>query len=589
MKTILKSKKPCVPVRERAKQAGLSPLLAHLVACRIKEENIDFQKILHPQGQDIPHPNLLKNMERASERIAKAIIGKEAIVSFGDYDCDGQTGNSVIAKSMQDLFGVDSLRYRPLVGNRLTEGYGLTQSMCNHILSMHSLPDLVITTDCGSSDGKQIAQLKEKGIDVIVTDHHEIPKEGVPVSAYTTINPMQDGCKYPDKSIAGCMVAWLTMCAVKIKLAEQGYFDSAPNLTSLLDFVALGTIADAVSLFSPVNRYVINAGLKIINSRQRHPWIAAVNLVDQEYKHGLTVQDIAFQLAPRINARSRMDDPYAALYYLLAETETTATEYLAVLDQDNTRRKEVEKEMKEEAFRQVEEHWSEFHHSIVVFDESFHAGVQGIIASRLTEKYGVPTIVFSPTSVEGVLSGSARTIEEVHIRKVLQNISDTDPDIILQFGGHKGAAGLKIAMDNIWEFRILFNRAIQTIVGTETELLPTIAIDASLAEKGLIHMGSYEDLQKLQPFGNGFEEPVFADNFTVQGVKMIGATKVHASLSLKDMMGRSHKGVWFWAVDTPEDKSPVTPGDNIRCAYRLNKNIFRGTESLQLMVHCIST
>ncbi len=587
MEVILKSKKASEKVRQKAKQAGLSPLQAHLIACRVHHLNIDFQKILRPTGKDIPHPNLLKGMSKGAKRIADAIVNGEAIVTFGDFDCDGLTGNAIFSTTLLQHFKVNPLQYRPMEGNRLTDGYGLTQKICDEILSMPIKPDLVITTDCGSSDEQRIAQLKKAGIDVIVTDHHEIPKEGVPNSAFVTINPMQKGCEYPDKSIAGCMVAWLTMCAVKINLVERGYIESSHSLTGLLDYVALGTIADAVSLFSPVNRYVINIGLRLMGNQSRCCWKAAAHQICKENAI-FTVQDIAFQLAPRINARSRVNDPYAALHFLLAETDITAREYFEIISNDNATRKDIEKKMKTDALVQAEELRKSFRHSIAVYGDSFHPGVQGIVASRLTDKFGVPTIVFSPTEDPDVLTGSARTIESVPIRDVIQNIADQKSDIVLQFGGHKGAAGLKIPKNKIEEFRNLFDAEVKKIVGQETILVPVVEIDTSLADKGLIHMHSFKEIQKLQPFGNGFEEPIFADTFIVQDMKFIGETKVHASLNLKDTKGQTHKGVWFWALDNPDDEVPLKSGDFVQCAYKLNKNVFRGRENLQLMVQSLS-
>ena len=579
-KTFIPRKKDLL-VEEKIIRNGFSPLMAHIISSRTNDANADFQTILRSRLKDIPHPSLLLNAEKGAERIADAIVNKEAILSIGDFDCDGQTGNTVIIKSLA-LFGVDPTLSKAFVGHRLEEGYGVTELLCNRILSMPQKPSLIITTDCGSSDEPRIAQLKAYGIDVVVTDHHEVPREGSPASACCTINPVQPGCEYPDKSVAGCMVAWLTMCMVNIVLSKRGFIERQV-LANLLDYVALGTVADAVSLLSVTNRAVIGHGLSLINKKSRPCWSVAfqeLGMSDQR----MTAQDIAFKIAPRINARSRMDDPYIALQYLISENQTTTREYFTVLDNDNTKRKEIEREMQILCYEQVEEFRKEFQHSAVAAHESFHAGVQGIVASRVTETYGTPTVILSPTNKEGIYSGSVRTVEGIHIREVLQSIEDKTPGTLLQFGGHKGAAGLKIKTENIENFRKLFNREIIRKIGTDP-LSPILKTDGELARKGLLSLDTFMGMQMLQPFGNGFEEPIFHDRFTVQEAKFIGKDNpVHLSMQLIDSTGQRVKAIWFSAVEEAGMPLPVKMGDDVTCGYMLMANTFKNNTTLQLMV-----
>ena len=581
MKKVFVQRKKDLFVEEEIIRSGFLPLLAHVIASRTNDASVDFQSILRSVLKDIPHPSLLLNAEKGAERIADAIINKEAILSIGDYDCDGQTGNAVIIKSLT-LFGVDPTLFKAVVGHRLQEGYGVTQALCERILSMPVKPCLIITTDCGSSDEPRIAQLKDHGIDVVVTDHHEVPREGSPASAYCTINPVQPGCEYPDKAIAGCMVAWLTMCMVNIALTKRGVRERQV-LVDLLDYVALGTVADAVSLLSATNRAVIQHGLLLINKKSRPCWSIAfqeLNMSDQR----MTAQDIAFKIAPRINARSRMDDPFIALQYLISDSQITAREYFTILDNDNTKRKAIECEMQILCYAQVEEARKEYQHSAVAAHESFHAGVQGIVASRITETYGTPTVILSPTAQEGIYSGSVRTIEGIHIREVLQRIEDDNPGTLLQFGGHKGAAGLKINSEKIEVFRKLFNREIIRKIGTEP-LSPLLKTDGELATRGLLNLDTYMGLQMLQPFGNGFEEPVFQDRFTVQDANFIGKDNpVHLSMQLIDISGEKVKAIWFSAVEKAGMPLPVRIGAEVICAYMLMANTFRNETNLQLMI-----
>lgn len=581
MKKVFVPRKKDLIVEEKVIAKGFDPILAHIISSRTDDANADYQLILRSALKDIPHPSLLLNVTKGAERIADAIVNKEAILSIGDYDCDGQTGNAVIVKSMS-LFGVDPTLFKPVVGHRLNEGYGVTQPLCDRILAMPVRPTLIITTDCGSSDEPRIAQLKAHGIDVVVTDHHEVPREGAPVSAYCTVNPVQPGCDYPDKSVAGCMVAWLTMCMVNIVLEKRGVIERQ-ILANLLDYVALGTVADAVSLLSITNRAVIQHGLALINNKVKPCWSIAfqeLNMTDQR----MTAQDIAFKIAPRINARSRMEDPFVALQYLLSNNQVTTREYFTVIDNDNTRRKQIERDMQSLCFEQVEEARKEFQHSAVAAHESFHAGVQGIVASRVTETYGTPTVILSPTNKEGIYSGSVRTIENIHIREVLQTIEDENPGILLQFGGHKGAAGLKINAEKIELFRKLFNDEIVRRIGMEP-LSPLLKTDGELAGKGLLSMDTYMTMQMLQPFGNGFEEPVFHDRFTVKAAKLIGKDNpVHLSMELVDFVGKQVRAIWFSAIAEAGMPIPVTVGEEVTCGYILMTNTYRNETNLQLMV-----
>ena len=580
MKKVFVQREKDLFVEEEIIGKGFSPLLAHIISSRTNDASADFQMILRSVLKDIPHPSLLLNAEKGAERIADAIVNKEAMLSIGDYDCDGQTGNSVIIKSMA-LFGVDPTLFKPVVGHRLQEGYGITQPLCERILSMPVKPSLIITTDCGSSDEPRIAQLKAHGIDVVVTDHHEVPRDGSPASAYCTINPVQPGCGYPDKAIAGCMVAWLTMCMVNIVLSTRGVRERQ-LLVSLLDYVALGTVADAVSLLSATNRAVIQHGLQLINKKSRPCWSIAFQELNISQR--MTAQDIAFKIAPRINARSRMDDPFIALQYLISDSQITTREYFTVLDNDNTKRKAIEREMQTLCYAQVEEARKEYQHSAVAAHESFHAGVQGIVASRVTETYGTPTVILSPTAKEGVYSGSVRTIEGIHIREVLQRIEDENPGTLLQFGGHKGAAGLKINTEKIEVFRKLFNREIIRRIGDEP-LSPLLKTDGELTLRGLLNLDTYMSLQMLQPFGNGFEEPIFHDRFTVQEAKFIGKENpVHLDMQLVDLNGERVRAIWFSAIEEVGMPLPVKIGAEVICAYMLMANTYNNETNLQLMI-----
>jgi single-stranded-DNA-specific exonuclease len=563
-------------------ELGLSVFLAHLLACRTPQKTVKLQPIIHPSLRYLDHPRLLKDVDSAALRVIQAIGEGHRIGIVTDYDVDGICSHVVLYEALHDYFGVPSSCLKSYIGHRLKDGYGITEGLTNKILADDFFPDLIVSADCGSSDEERICQLRQAGIDVIVTDHHTIPAAGIPVSALATVNPRRGDCAYPDKAIAGCMVSWLLMCYVRNMLVEQGRLPhEAPKLMALLDCVALGTVADAVSLCSPTNRAVINAGLSIMNRLARPCWRAMFKLLGRTTEP-FTAQDLGFQIGPRINARSRMADPYAALRFVLSHDLQTAELCLSTLDHNNRERKQTELEMLRIAKEQAHSALAVSKATIVVADERFHAGVQGIVASRLAEAFGRPAIVFSPAANPEHLTGSARTIDSVHIQKVLQAVATRHPDLFIAFGGHRGAAGLSIYRDRLPCFRQAFETAVQSRVKPE-ELGPVIWTDG-LLNASRISMDTLHEIERLEPFGRGFEEPVFEGCFEIGNLRRVGADSIHLSMELVSADRQSFKAIWFRAVESGDAPLPVNTGEMVRCAYRLNKNRFRGNVLLQLIV-----
>lgn len=590
---------------------SLSPLQARLVANRTQSlaQTVDdgsgygfkhgskqgpeqlIADIVHASLKNIPAPIRLKDCQRAVKRIADAIENHETIGLLTDYDVDGITSHAILFHALRDYFGVPEPQLQHLIGHRIEDGYGVSQGLLDRILNPvgtdKKLPDLIITADCGSSDEVQIAQLVKNGIDVIVTDHHAIPQEGIPLSALATINPTRDDCEYPDSTIAGCMVAWLLMSQLRAELIiNRTLPKDAPKLSGLLDFVSLGTIADAVSLSSPINRAVVNAGLTVMNKLQRPSWQAIKKLLDRDFQT-FTAEDLGFQIGPRINARSRMSDPYMALHYLCAPTLNQSMQHLVELDKDNQHRKETEKAMLEIAFNLAKKQLKTQLWSLVIYHEDFHAGVQGIVASRLMEKYGRPVIVLSPSNEVGKLTGSARTIPVVHIREVIATVANENPDMILGFGGHKGAAGLKICSHLVKEFTVSFDKAVASQLNVSQEsvledLKPNIYTDGELLEDELSFQ-TIAELKQLEPFGREFEPPVFEGDFLVQSIRTIGAEGIHLMLQLATE-SHSFRAVWFRALEKKNDPFPFVEGQFIHAVYQLKENYYRGNFSIQLHI-----
>ncbi len=267
----------------------------------------------------------------------------EHIGILTDYDVDGITSHVVIRRTLNELFGIPENRLHSLIGHRIHDGYGISLPLVERTLSLSPRPSLVITADCGSSDEPRIARLSEAGIDVVVSDHHALPTEGPPASAFATVNPTRDDCTYPDPTIAGCMVAWLVMSLTRSVLIEWGVLEPAtPKLSPWLSYVALGTVADCVSLGGSVaNRAVVAHGLTLINRMEAACWRTMAQRLGAD-SVPFDAETLAFQMGPRINARSRLDDPYAALHFMLAVDDATAAGHLETLDQDNQSRKSIE-------------------------------------------------------------------------------------------------------------------------------------------------------------------------------------------------------------------------------------------------------
>ena len=565
-------------VFRKSEELGLSRLASRIVAGRV-HDNAGLEKIIRPSLADLHHPEGLKDCERAADRLIRSISSQERIGIITDYDVDGITSHLVLLESFV-FFLVDPERIDHFIGHRLEDGYGISDNLTRRILDHNELPGLIITADCGSSDEENISRLQQAGVDVIVTDHHAIPESGVPSSAYAVINPAQQDCSYPDKTISGCMVSWLLMCLVRNRLIESGRL--SPNiskLTFLLDFVALSTVADAVSLASSANRALINSGLQMMNTLARPCWRAVKRLSGTEDAF-FSVDDLGFQIGPRINARSRMADPYGAFYFLSAEDDQEAARWLAVLEQDNQERKKIEQEMLKTARIQAEKVEGQ-NTSIVVADDTFHAGVQGIVASRLVDIYGRPAVVFSPGRDSKQYSGSARTVDGIHVQRALRFIHKYDSSLMLSFGGHRGAAGMRIERDRLGEFREIFEQAVRVQVG-DRELGPVVMTDGGL-DFSEISLETLTEIESLAPFGREFEGPVFEGVFRVERLRPVGAEPIHLSLGLSGR-GRIFQAIWFRALEQAGDPLPFRKGDRVQCVYRLSENKFRGKTTLQLIV-----
>lgn len=568
-------------VYARAQTEGLSELQARLLASRLPGYQGELAPLVAPSLRYLAHPEKLADGRRAAERIAQAVAEGESIGILTDYDVDGITSHVVIRRTLVELFGVPEHRLHSLIGHRIHDGYGISLPLVERTLSLKPLPTLVITADCGSSDEPRIARLKAAGIDVVVSDHHALPLEGPPASAYACVNPTRDDCAYPDKTIAGCMVAWLLMSLARGVLVEWGVLPEAtPKLSPWLSYVALGTVADCVSLGgSPANRAVVSYGLTLINRMDAACWRAMAARLGAD-SVPFNAETLAFQMGPRINARSRLDDPYAALHFMLAESDAVANRQLEVLDQDNQSRKAIEADMAEEARTLAASALMADEPAVVVLLEDGHPGVQGIVASRLVQAYGRPALVLTRAAAPNMLTGSGRSIDGLHLRDALQRTFELAPDALPRFGGHSGAAGVGVPREQLDAFK----RAFLTAVAEQLDgraLYPRLWTDGELST-GQLSLATLEEIDALGPYGREFDAPLFEGHFIVEALRPVGADGAHLMMELS-MGAITCKAIWFRAL-TPGELPSFTIGDTLHCAYKLNRNRWRGRESLQLMV-----
>lgn len=560
--------------------AGLHPIVARIVASRPLPLEWPIEEILSPRLKNLFSPSNMADMDRAAERFANAIIQGENIGIETDHDCDGQTSHAVLYHNLTTHFKHPSSKVCSYIGHRLTEGYGLSHPVALRILNASPRVNLVITADNGSSDEPRIQKLKEAGIDVIVTDHHELPKEGPPKSAYACLNPTREDCAYGDPYIAGCMVAWLLCAATRQKLIHKGYLpEDAPTLLDSLDYVAVGTVADCVSIARSINnRAVVAYGLRLIEKGTKPCW----RVIKGHTSNILRSEDLGFRIAPLLNSDGRLSTAFGSVNFLLANTDEQAQNSLFSLQDYNAKRKSIQQQIVSrgliEAKRQVEQGKS----SLCIFLEESHTGVQGIAASRIKDVFGRPTVFLAPkVSDLSLITGSVRGVEGFHVRQALQTISQDYPELFVAFGGHKGAGGLTLPINNLEKFSEAFERATHLQLDPY-DLGPVIWTEGHLPIEYL-NLELLETLKILEPFGREFEAPIFEINVYLKDIRFIG-DGTHARMQL-EIDGKQLSGVWFKIRQTDQSPIFIKIGDYVKMAFSIKENIF--AEQRRMDIHIL--
>ena len=563
-------------------QKNITPFIANILARRINDPNqaLALSKL---KLSSLSSPFLMKNMQKASDRVIRAIENGEIIGLETDHDCDGQTAHAILYEALHKIFHHPADKIRSYIGHRLKEGYGLSEALANRILNDSVKPTLIITADNGSTDEPRIALLKSHGIDTIVTDHHAIPKEGVPKSAYAVLNPTQKGCG-GDRYIAGCMVAWLLAAGVRATMKKNQQLPSSDyQLGDLLDFVAVGTVADCVSMAKSVNNRVVTYyGMQKISQAKRCCWQA----FSDYYQHSVDSEFLGFVIAPLLNSDGRMSDALSSVSFLRSDQFDKTRQWVDFLQQQNQQRKAVQKEITELAMIEASKQYQQRKSSICVFLDNGHAGVHGISASRIKDTYGLPVILFSPKLDDNqLITGSARSIDGLDIKAVLDQINSA-ANIIVKYGGHAGAAGLVIDKKNLHHFEALFNQITQDFIGRHSiKTGPVIHSEGALNDDEL-NLETIEKISQLEPFGREFEAPIFCNEAEVLSLKMVGQNAEHAQIVLK-IGNKRLKSIWFFA-DTFDEINKVTIISKVNVAYKLSKEHFNGKTYLSLKIQYLA-
>jgi len=548
----------------------LHPLLRRLYAAR----GVTSASELDYQLGALARPQRLRDIDRAARYLLDAIEADQRILIVGDFDADGATSTAVSILGLQ-MLGARQLDYR--VPSRFTDGYGLTPGIIEGLRDESRLPDLLLTVDNGISAHEGVAAAREAGIEVVVTDHH-LPGETLP-DASAIVNPNQPGCEFSSSGIAGVAVVFYVLSALRSLQREAGWFqEKEPSLGALLDLVALGTVADVVPL-DHNNRILVEQGLKRIRAGRMRPGIRALLDIAGHDPATIEASDLGFTVGPRLNAAGRLDDMSVGIECLLSEDEHRAYELARELDALNRERRSIETGMKEEAEKAVEAlalESEELPSALCLFDETWHQGVIGLLASRLKEKFHRPVIAFALDD-DGDLKGSARSIPGLHIRDLLAALDTREPGLLTRYGGHAMAAGMSLARDQLERFRSTLNTLIEE--RTDPELFaPEIYTDGEL-EPDHMTLDTARLLAGAGPWGQGFPEPVFSGDFRLVEQRIVGERHLKVLIQVPGM-DQLVDGIAF-NVDT--DVWP-SRGEWARLAYQLDVNRYKGRERLQFRV-----
>ena len=514
-------------------------------------------------------PDALSDIDVAAGRITRAVQGDEGILVLGDFDADGATGTA-LAVSLLESLGATRVDY--LVPNRFEFGYGLTPQIVR--VALEREPSLILTVDNGMSSVAGVTLAQERGVDVVVTDHH-LPGDDLP-PACAVVNPNAPGCEFASKALAGVGVVYYVLSRVRALLAEDRFFArrgiASPRLANWLDLVALGTVADVAPL-DLNNRVLVHQGLRRMRGGLARPGIRALAQVAGRNLRTVTAQDLGFGIAPRLNAAGRLADMTLGIRCLLSPEMSEAQKLARELDELNAQRREIERDMTLDAALLVDESAVDQRSAICLYDASWHQGIIGIVAGRIRERYHRPVIAFADAgkAAPDELRGSARSIPGLHIRDALDDVAARFPGLMVKFGGHAMAAGLSIRRSQLDRFTKALSQAVEARV-SERDLAGIRMTDGVLQPADLI-IENARLVASHGPWGQGFEEPTFHGEFDIVAQRVVGQRHLKLALRCGDRV-----------VDAIAFNREPVGGDRIRALYRLSVNDYSGMETLQLQI-----
>ena len=537
-----------------SKELKISPILSSMLVKRQIRTYDQAKDFFRPNYESLHDPFLMKDMDRATKRLNKAIQDKESIMVFGDYDVDGTSSVALITLYLESL-GLKILKYIP---DRIKEGYGVSMKAID--LAISKKLKLIIALDCGIKAHNQVDYAKKNKIDFIICDHHN-PDEKLP-NALAILNPKRKDCKYPFKELCGCGVGFKLIQALDRDLTHNS------DLVNYLDLVALAIAADVVPVIGE-NRIMAFLGLQIINS---NPRIGIHSILKSNLKKEYIISDLMFFVAPRINAAGRIKHAELALQLLISSNEDHANLLAKEIESLNSERRLIEKQMTSEAILQVEE--DKECNSIVVYSSSWNKGVVGIVASRLVDKFYKPSVVFCESS-NGTLTASARSIKGVDLYKIIKSCDD----LVEQYGGHKYAAGLTIKKENIKLFKKRFDDAVSEM--QSNQLVEKEILIESKINFDEITPKFFRILKQFEPFGPGNKAPLFlTENLKLKGKPYeLGKEKEHIKMNLKQGISDQFSSIGFWLANkfqSIENKS------NFSAVYSIEENNWKDRTTIQL-------
>jgi single-stranded-DNA-specific exonuclease len=514
--------------------------IKNILEKRLSNEDITSLK-------DLPSPFTLKDMQKSCKRIEKAIKEKEKIVVIGDYDVDGVV-SSVMIKEFFDSIGKN---IKVIIPNRFTDGYGISENIVHNIEA-----DLIITVDNGISANQAALACIEKKIDLIITDHHTTPN--ILPQAYSIINQKQSDCKFVEYEICGATIVWYLIAGMKKTMGLD------IDLKSYLDILSIAIIADLMPLKS-INRVLVKSGLKEFNKTSRTSLLILKNSIK---KNRVNSEDIAFLISPKINSAGRMDSAIIAFDFLLQRDNKKAMLLHDRLNSLNSLRKQSQQSAADSAIQNADNSKD----IIIVYSKDYSEGVIGIVASRLVDKFGKPSIVFNKK--DSILKGSARSIGNIDIYKLI----DKSKEFILGFGGHKAAAGLSVRLDMFDKFKTSIEKNASLLNKSDFKTTNSLIGDIDLKD---IDLELISMLDMFEPYGKDNQKPIFkATNLQIQSVRFMGNQNQHMALKLKQT-DKIVDAVMFFT------EQKFDPKDVVDCIFSINKNIFNNNISAQLIIDTI--